>query len=68
MLPSKKDSAIETQVLERIRSSPLKFHGVIRTLNAIVESESTEERNLSDPERIEIGIVDGFDFGDNLKP
>lgn len=49
----------EKEVVSRIANSPLKFY-------ATTQSESTPKWDLPNPERIEIGITDGFDFGDAL--
>lgn len=47
----------EKEVVSRIANSPLKFY-------APTQSTTIEDRDLPNPERIEIGIIDGFDFGD----
>lgn len=64
----------EKEVVSRIANSPLKFHpdqeidpkyiGDHKEFYALFKSESTTKRDLPNPERIEIGITDGFDFGD----
>ena len=62
---SQKDSGDEKIALDRLNNSPLKFNLDIQ--NATSESSTVKVGNIANPERIEIGISDGFDFGDSLK-
>lgn len=52
----------EKEALSRLSNSPLKFNK-----DANSQSESVEERNPNNPERIEVNIADGFDFSESLK-
>ena len=62
---SQKDSGDEKIALDRLKNSPLKFNLDIQ--NAAPESSTVKIGNIANSERIEVGINDGFDFGDSLK-